>query len=83
MTTFLLNPAPPLNDNYLWIPEGVTDNVVPGLDAESTYIQSKCAAINALQHSTISTTSISTLFIMKYIVFKLKYIIQKLLVKEM
>ena len=36
---------------YLWIPEGITDNVVPGLDSILTYTQSKYATLTALQNS--------------------------------
>ena len=46
-----LNPTPSLTENYLWIPEGITDNVVPGLDSILTYIQSKYATLAALQNS--------------------------------
>ena len=31
----ILNPTPSLNENYLLIPEGITNNVVPGLDSMS------------------------------------------------
>ena len=37
IATMILNPTPSLTDNYLWIPEGITDNVVPGLDSLLTY----------------------------------------------
>ena len=30
IATVILNPTPPLNNNYLWIPE-TSDNVAPGL----------------------------------------------------
>ena len=33
IATIVLNPTPSLTENYLWIPEGITDNVVPGLDS--------------------------------------------------
>ena len=33
MATIMLNPTPSITENYLWIPEGITDNVVPGLDS--------------------------------------------------
>ena len=46
-----MNPTPPTNENYLWIPEGITDNIVPGLDSILIYIQSKYATITALQNS--------------------------------
>ena len=32
IATITVNPTPSLTENYLWIPEGITDNVVPGLD---------------------------------------------------
>ena len=38
IATIMLNPTPALNGNYLWIPERITDNVVPGLDSKLTYI---------------------------------------------
>ena len=38
-------------DNYLWMPEGITDNVVSGLDSLLTYTQPKYATLTALQHS--------------------------------
>ena len=47
----IVNPTPSLNENYSWIPEGITDNVVPGLDSLITYIQSKYATLTALQVS--------------------------------
>ena len=46
--TVILNPIPSTNDNYLWIPEGMTDNVAPGLDTVLTYNQSKYATLTAL-----------------------------------
>ena len=46
-----LNPTPSLTENYLWIPEGITDNVVPGLDSILTYTQSKYATLTALHKS--------------------------------
>ena len=61
IATIILNPTPSLTENYLWIPEGITDNVVPGLDNISTYTQSKYATLTALQdsitniHNTINT----------------------------
>ena len=54
----IVNPTPSLPDNYLWIPEGITDNVAPGLDSLLTYIQSKYATLAALQNS---ITSINTI----------------------
>ena len=30
IATAIVNPTPSLIENYLWIPEGITDNVVPG-----------------------------------------------------
>ena len=47
----LLIQPPSLNENYLWIPEGIIDNLVPGLDSLLTYIQSKYATLAALQNS--------------------------------
>ena len=32
IATIILNPTPSRTENYLWIPEGISDNVVPGLD---------------------------------------------------
>ena len=46
-----------LTDNYLWIPEGITDNVVPGLNSLLTYPQSKYATINALQNAMNNITN--------------------------
>ena len=34
----------------MWIPEGITDNVVPGLDSILTYIQAKYPTITTLQN---------------------------------
>ena len=39
IATTILNPTPSLIENYLWIPEGITDNVAPGLDSLLTYTQ--------------------------------------------
>ena len=50
IATAILNTVPSLTDNYIWIPE-TTDNVVPGLDSLLTYLQSKYAAIDALQNA--------------------------------
>ena len=47
----MVNPTPSLTENYLWIPEGITDNVVPGLDSLLIYSQSKYATLTALQNS--------------------------------
>ena len=46
----IINPTPPLNENYLWILE-VNDNAVPGLDPLITYTQPKYATLTALQNS--------------------------------
>ena len=46
----ILNAVPSLTDNYTSNPEGITDNVVLGLDSLLTYIQSKCATLTALQN---------------------------------
>ena len=51
IATIVVNPAPSLIENYIWIPEGITDNVVPGLDSLLTYTQSKFATLTALQNS--------------------------------
>ena len=56
ITTVILNPTPPLNDNYLWIPEA-SDNVVPGLDSLITYIQTRYATLTALQNSSTNVNS--------------------------
>ena len=58
IATVILNPTPPLTENYLWIPE-TSENVAPGLDSLITYIQSKHATLTALQ---TSLTNICTLF---------------------
>ena len=50
MATVVVNTVPSLTENYLWIPEGITGNVVPGLDGILTYIQSKYAT-STLQNS--------------------------------
>ena len=50
IATIILAPTS-LTATYLWIPEGITDNVVPGLESILTYIQSKYATLNALQNS--------------------------------
>ena len=31
--TIIVNPTPSLTENYPWVPEGIPDNVVPGLDS--------------------------------------------------
>ena len=51
IATIVVNTVPSLTDNYLWIPEGITDNAVPGLDSMLAYIQSKYATLAALQNS--------------------------------
>ena len=51
IATIILNPTPSLTKNYLWIPEGISDNVVPGLDSILIYTQSKYATLTALQNS--------------------------------
>ena len=58
IATIIVNPTPSLTEHYLWIPEGITDNVVPGLGSLLTYIQSKYATLRALQNSitNINTT---------------------------
>ena len=33
IATVIVHPTQSLNENYFWIPEGITDNVVPGLDS--------------------------------------------------
>ena len=50
IATVMVNPTPPLNESYLWIPE-TSDNVVPGLDTMITYIQPKYATLTALQNA--------------------------------
>ena len=50
IATVVINTVPSLTGNCIWIPE-TTDNVVPGLDSLLTYLQSKYAAINALQNA--------------------------------
>ena len=51
MATIILNPTPSLTDNCSWIPEGIADNVVPGLDSSLTCTQSKYATLTSLQNS--------------------------------
>ena len=51
IATLIVNTVPSLSENYLWIPEGITDNVVPGLDSLLTYRQSTYATLTALQNS--------------------------------
>ena len=51
VATTIVNPTPSLNENYLWVPEGITDIVVPGLDSLLTYTQSKYATLTSLQNS--------------------------------
>ena len=55
--TVFVNPTPSLIENYLWIPEGITDNVVPGLDSILTYVQSRYATLTALQNSITNITN--------------------------
>ena len=50
IATVILNPSPPLNEHYLWIPE-VSDNVVLWLDPMITYIQSRYATLTALRNA--------------------------------
>ena len=57
IATIILNPTPSLTDNYFWIPEGITDNVVPGLGSLLTYTQSKYATLAALQNSITNTNN--------------------------
>ena len=51
IATIIVNPTPSLTENYLWIPEGITDNVAPGLDSLITYTQSKYATLTSLHNS--------------------------------
>ena len=51
IATIILNPTPSLTENYIWIPEGISNNVVPGSDSILTYTQSKYATLTALQNS--------------------------------
>ena len=48
IATAIVNPTPSLTENNLWIPEGITDNVVPGVDSLLTYLQSEYATLAAL-----------------------------------
>ena len=48
--TIIGNPTPSLNENFLWILECITDNVVPGLDSLLIHIQSKYATLTPLQN---------------------------------
>ena len=57
IATVILNPAPPFNDNYLWIPEA-SDDVVPGLDSLTACFQSKYATLTALHNSIININHI-------------------------
>ena len=57
IATIILNPTPSLTENCLWIPEGITDNVVPGLDRILTYTQTKYATLTALQNSKTNLNS--------------------------
>ena len=52
IATVIFNPTPSLTENYLRrIPEGIIDNVIPGLDILLTYIQSEYATLAALRNS--------------------------------
>ena len=52
-----MNPTPSHAENYPWIPEGIRDNVVPGLERILTYLQSKCAILTALQNMIINISN--------------------------
>ena len=56
VATIIVNPTPSLNEDYLWIPEA-TDNVVPGLDSLTTYLNQKFASIGTLQNSITNTNT--------------------------
>ena len=51
IATIILNPTPSLTESYLWIPEGISDYVVPGLDNLLTHTQPKYATLTSLQNS--------------------------------
>ena len=51
MPRLLLIQHHPLTKTFLWIPEGITDNVVPGSDSLLTYFQSKYATLTSLHNS--------------------------------
>ena len=51
IATIIVNPTPSLTENYLWIPEGLIDNVAPGLDSLLIFIQSTYATLAALRNS--------------------------------
>ena len=51
IATIIVNTVPSLTENYIWIPEGIPDNVVPGLDSLLTYTKSKYATLTSLQNS--------------------------------
>ena len=53
----IVNPTPSLNEDYLWIPEGIIDNVVPGLDRLLTCTHSKYATLTSLQNSITNINS--------------------------
>ena len=53
-----MNPTPSLIENYVWISEGITDNVVPGLDSILAYTQSKYATLTALQNTITNISNI-------------------------
>ena len=57
IATVIVNPTPPLVDNYLWIPE-TTDNVVPGLGSLLTYLEPKHATLTALQNAITNKNNI-------------------------
>ena len=56
VATMIIAPTS-LTDHYLWIPEGITGDVVPGSDSSLTYLQSKYATMNALQNATHNTNN--------------------------
>ena len=61
IAAIIVNPTPSPTENYLWIPEGITDNVVLGLDGLLMHIQSKSATLTALRNSkTNINTTINT-----------------------
>ena len=57
IATVILNPSPSLTESYVWIPQGITDNVVPGLDNILTYIQSTYATLTSLQTAITTITN--------------------------
>ena len=48
IATTIVNPTPSLNENYLRIPEGITDNVVPGLDSVINIYSIRICVINSI-----------------------------------